>query len=233
MKQTLLRIQLPEDESLVSQDLRSLVASLDQPSRALFARNDDGTTVDFPGVRFIGGGRWVGVVADEAHEPVLMAHAGEILLAVSKRLKKPSGVMIETHHLDLEPLHHPLAYIARRVVLKKRSTSRLTGTSLEQAVAQRLYRDIDRTCARYGLDCPDPQTLEIGAVKILRDIGMPLCSKGKPTGQFVKLCDVSFTAHAKLTGFWFAGGLSSRGHGRISADLGALQERQLLREARA
>lgn len=214
MKQTLLKIRVPDGHTLYPRQLRGLVAKLDKPSPALFARDEFGTSVKYPGVRFVGGRNWVGVLADEAHEEVLSRSIGDVLLQVSRHVGQPCPVEVEQHDLSLNASDRPYNYRASRIALKLRThKGRNEPTSV--VLADRIYGSIDRTCAQFGLDCPDQESMGIMNVVIERDIGMRLDTAEGETGEFVSLIEATFTLHADLRGMWFVGNLTARGHGRV------------------
>ena len=221
MKQTLLRIKLPPGSTLYPGRLRTLTASLDKPSAALFARDDAGRTVKYPGVRFVGGKSWVGVLADSEHEDVLLAHTGQILMAVSKEVGSACPVELETHQCSLSPTHHPIAYRANRIAIKKRSPEARTADTAD-LLTRRIYTSIDRTCAKFGIYCPDIEDLGVTGVKVEREIGMRLETADGEYNEFVSLIDATFFLHAELLGHWFVGNLTARGHGRVARDLSLL-----------
>lgn len=219
MKQTLLRIKLPEGEVLYPSQLRSITAALNKPARALFARDEAGQAVVYPGVRFVGGKSWVGILADEAHQELLMVHAGLVMMAVGKAVKGPCGFEVEDLECSLQAVHYPIAYRAQRIAIKKRH---LHTADVTELLTQRIYQSIDRTCARFGMDCPDMEDMGIIGVHVEREIGMRLETDQGPTQQFVALIDATFSLHANLKGMWFVGNLTSRGHGRIVKHFGLL-----------
>lgn len=221
MKQTLLKIMLPHGCNLYPGRLRTLTAALDKPSASLFARDEAGQTVKYPGVRFVGGQRWVGVLADQEHEDVLLAHTGQILMAVSKDVGAPCPVEVETHDCSLTPTHHPIAYRANRIAIKKRHPG-ARSAEITQLLASRIYSSIDRTCAKFGIYCPDVEDLGVMGVRVEREIGMRLETDKGQSNEFVSLIDASFFLHAELRGYWFVGNLTARGHGRVSRDLSLL-----------
>lgn len=221
MKQTLLKIKLPVGLTLYPDQLRTLTAALDKPSALLFARNAEGQTLKYPGVRFIGAHGWVGVLADEDHEEVLLRHTGEILMAASKSLGKPCPVEIETHECALNPVHHLIGYRATRIAIKRRHPSARSADTAE-LLERRIYNSIDLTCAKFGIYCPDVDDLGIMGVTVEREIGMRLDTDRGETSEAVSLVDATFFLHAELRGHWFVGNLTARGHGRVTRDLSLL-----------
>lgn len=218
MKQYLLKINLPPGVTRRPGDLRSLTASLNSSSPALFGRDEDGKTVHHPKAKFVGGAGWVGLLVNQHNEELLRRHAGDVLLMLSQALKQPCAVQFEEHDYALIPTHSPVEFRAREMALKMRGGNNPRANpdvDVPALLKKRLYASIDRACAEAGIDCPDEETLGIDNIEINRSIGMRLVADTGPTKEFVGLMDVSFTLHANLRGIWQVGSLTSRGYGRL------------------
>jgi hypothetical protein len=219
MKQTLLKISLPRGSTLYPGRLRTLVAALGHRAPELFARDALGRTVVYPGIRFVGGGGWVGLLADELHEDVLMRHIGDVLMAASKEVGQACPVEVEHHDCQLIAGQRPYNYYAGRIALKRRHLKARTA-DIAELLTERIYQALDRTCAQFGMDCPDIDSLGVMNVDVQRSIGMPLETSAGESREYVSLVDASFTLHAELKGLWFVGNLTARGHGRVVTPYG-------------
>ncbi|QMI49808.1 type IV CRISPR-associated endonuclease Csf5 [Burkholderia sp. MBR-1] len=223
-KQTLLRIGLPDGAQIYPSRYRELLAKEAStwgfPS-ALFHTNElRSAEPGMPGVRVVGGKRWIGILADEANTSVIYQVMGGAVAAANSLTGRNTPVEVEEHELGLKPRHHPQQYWIREMVLKRRSPSAREG-DLEDLARRRLTAGIERMATRYGIDCPTDDQLGID-VSIKRNLGLRLTTVSGPTNEFVTLLDMSFTIHADLGGIWFAGNLTSRGYGRIGRDLSNL-----------
>ncbi|WP_420213417.1 type IV CRISPR-associated endonuclease Csf5 (plasmid) [Burkholderia aenigmatica] len=221
-KQTLLRIGLPADTQIYVSRYRELLAKEAGASAALFHYSAENKTPapGIPGVRVVGGKRWLGILADEQNAGVVYESMGAAVRAASQLAGQNIPVHVEEHELSLKPCHEPRQYWVREMVLKRRSPS-ARGSDLEDLVRRRLVAGIERMAAYYGIDCPTDEQLGI-EVEVKRNIGLRLSTVDGPTNEWVTLVDVAFTAHLELDGFWFVGNLTSRGYGRVGRDLASL-----------
>lgn len=222
-RQTLLRIELPEDVRLYPQRFRELISkeSAGALPPAIFHAEEGGTpATGMPSVRIIGGRRWVGVLTDDAHAPLVYEVMGAAVRAAISVAQRPLATRIEEHHLRIRPCQHPVRYWIREMALKRR-TPAARAADLSALVRARLLSGIARMAARYGIDCPTDDQLEVD-VDLRRHLGLRLSTTTGPTNEFVTLVDASFTLHAELKGLWFAGNLTARGYGRIGRDLNDL-----------
>lgn len=216
MQQTLLRMSLPKGQPLWPDELRTLVARQDKlVDPLLMGRDNQGRTLHNPPVRFVGSQQWVGLVANPGHEDLLHAHIGAVIKAVSQHLGTPLPVTVEQRELSLVRDQVPRVYAAMHVALKRRHES-ARNRPVEELFVERLRDGLERQASQFGLDCPMGDELEIGNVRIERQLGMYLKTDQGVTGEAVTLLSkVEFTMFTKLRGFWFAGNLSSRGYGRL------------------
>ncbi|RQZ31659.1 hypothetical protein DIE14_01740 [Burkholderia sp. Bp9017] len=233
-KQTLLRIGLPAGVQIYASRFRELLAKesagREFPS-ALFHYDDrNGPAQGMPGVRILGGKRWLGILADEDHAGVIYQVMGDAVRAASHLAEQNTPVQVEQHELSLKPRHEPRRYWVREMALKRRSPS-ARASDIEELARRRLVAGIERMAARYGIDCPPEEQLGVD-VEVKREIGLRLSTTAGPTNEYVTLLDMSFTIHAELEGFWFVGNLTSRGYGRIGLDLAALSVNYALEQQR-
>ncbi|KKI36121.1 hypothetical protein VI03_25455 [Burkholderia vietnamiensis] len=223
-KQTLLRISLPPNAHLYPSRFRELLAkevARNQLPWTLLHSSDQGIPLPgMPGVRVVGGHRWLGLLADEAHTPLLYQAMGSAVQAVTQMLGANASVEVEQRELSLTPLQTPERYWIREMVLKRRSPA-ARNSDLEELAQRRLVSGIERMARQYGIDCPTQEQLGI-VVSVRRNLGLQLSTTNGPTSEWVTLVDMEFMIHAKLGGYWFAGNLTSRGYGRIGRNLAQL-----------
>jgi len=221
MKQTLLRIGLPSGTLLYASRFRELVARLPNVPAMLFHRAEDGRTLPgAPGVRFVGGRQWVGILADPGYEWLVYDFMGAAVRAVTQYISKAVPVSVEEHELDVRSCQWPVRYWIRDMAIKRRTDVR-RKISTHDLVADLLLRDIEAQAGRFGLDVPTRDQLDL-FVEVLSEKGLRLQTTVGVTNEFVHLVNASFDIHAELRGLWFAGNLTSRGYGRIGRDLARL-----------
>ena len=213
--QTLLRISLPGGVTLYPSHFREIVARLPGMPAALFHRDDKGKTInERPGIRFVGGLSWVGLLADSQQEPLLTAVAGAAILAVSAFANHPCKVQIESLKFGLKLSYAPQMYWVREMAIK-RTSPKARAQEVDSLIAARALTSIEGTCEKYGFDCPTGDQLEISTVEVIHERGMNLETSTGLTGMFVHLVDAVIMVHADLDGMWFAGNLTARGYGRL------------------
>lgn len=211
MQQTLLRIGLPDKAQVWPSDFRTLVAALDGHDPSFYARDDQGATVRYPGIKFCGGPRWCGVLADAAHEPVLMRQAGMAIKALATKLGQPLPANFETHEFGLARTQYPIAYRATNMVLKRRGPA-ARDCSLEELAAARIQSSLRRTADHYGIDCPTDSEMELMGLTVEHNAGIRIKDDA---AEFGTVASVSFSMFVELKGYWFVGNLTARGHGRV------------------
>lgn len=227
-KQTLLRLGMPPGAAIYASKFKEkLAAHVDALGAAnatkLFHHGENGPIAAMPGLRFVGAKNWVGILADSDNQPLLFEFMGAAVKVATELAGRPVPVNVEEHKLDLKPLQYPKTYWIREMALKRRHP-KARNADINDLVLERLTKSIERQCARYGIECPTAEQLEI-SVDVTRDLGMPLTTTTGVTKEYVTLANASFTIHAELTGFWFAGNLTSRGYGRIGVDLAQLSSK--------
>jgi hypothetical protein len=237
MKQTLLRLSLPEGVRIYPNDLREMLARSNLLPPEFFGYDPDTrfplceapTRADskptaaqaanrsaIPGVRIVGGRSWVGVLATgQANKPLLDAAIGPALQALSNRCRAPIPVQIEEHDLTIEGQEYPSAYWVREMVIKKGGSKDMDSDAHRALIKSRIETGLAKQALAYGLDCPPEHLLDVRVSDLVRPRGLRIVATSGPTGQYAQLVDVAFYANAKLRGFWFAGNMTARGYGRI------------------
>lgn len=231
MKQTLLRIGLPSGTLLYASRFRELIARLPNVPAMLFHRAEDGRThPGAPGIRFVGGRQWVGILADPGHEGLVYDVMGAAVKAVAQEISKAVPVSVEERELGINACHGPVRYWIREMAIKRRTDVRRKA-STHDLVASILLRDIEAQASRFGLDLPTRDQLDL-SVEVVSEKGLRLQTTAGVTNEYVHLVNASFDIHAELRGIWFAGNLTSRGYGRIGRDLDRLAVHAPLEERR-
>jgi hypothetical protein len=161
----------------------------------------------------LGGKQWVGILADQSHAELVYDVMGRAVHVVSQRIGKPVRPSLEEHDFGIERLHTPKRYWIREMALKRRHPGSRQA-EVQELVSQRLLQGLTRAADHYSLDCPSLDELGLFMV-VTRHIGMPLSTTTGITKEYVTLVNAEVLLHADLSGFWFAGNLTSRGYGRI------------------
>lgn len=237
MKQSLLRLSLPDGVRIYPNELREMLARSNSLPPQFFGydpdtrfplceapiRADSTPTAAqaanpgaIPGIRIVGGRSWVGVLATgSANKTLLDAAIAPALQALSNHCRAAIPVQIEEHDLTIEGQEYPSAYWVREMVIKKGWTKEMDGDAHRALIQSRIETALAKQALAYGLDCPPEHLLEIRVADLQRPRGLRIVGSSGPTKQFAQLVDVSFYANAKLRGFWFAGNMTARGYGRI------------------
>lgn len=182
--------------------------------RALFHRTESGATgTDAPSVRFVGGRRWVGILANPGFEQLLFDVMGMAAQAVGQATGRVSSTQIERHTMAVAQRFDLSEYWIREMAIKRRTKAR-RDAPLEAIVKEVILRDIECQANRFGLDLPPRDQIDL-FVDISRHLGLRLQTTAGITNEYVTLVDASFHVNLHLAGNWFAGNLTSRGYGRI------------------
>lgn len=227
MDQHLLKITLPHSQAIFPAEFRELLAKIPNLPNALFHRDEAGETINhIPGIRVVGGAGWVGIVADEENEPLLRMATAPAIMAVSNKLGVACPVVIERRKFALMPIQTVKRYYVREMVIKKGLRGTPTKEHVDEIVARRIVESIERTCARYGWDCPTAEAMGI-VVDQTDHKALRLVTTTGITNQYVALLNTTVYMHLDLDGIWFAGNLTARGYGRIIADHPGLKQQRV------
>lgn len=220
MNQTLARITLPEGKKLYASRFRELLAKQDLPP-AFFHRAADGHSLEEqPTIRVVGGKSWVGIVGDgENGERLINTALGPAIRAVSQAVDSCVPVRLETHLPVIETSEYPCRYWVREMVIKRRTKAR-RETPNEDIAAYEIMRGLNNGAKRFNLDVSLLSSdLVFRVESVHRPRGLRISTTSGDTDEYATLMDVEFILNRKLTGFWFAGALTSRGYGRIGRKL--------------
>jgi len=237
MDQYLLRFNLPEGQRLYPNVLREDLARTNLLPPSFFSydaetghplceasrsaeksptREQQRNHAAIPGIRFIGGRQWVGILATGSDNKALLDQSVVAALeSVTRRCNRPVPVNMEHHTLSIESLEYPLAYWVREMVIKKGAARGMSDEAHKALVKRRLEASLEKQALAYGLDLAPAEHLDIQIRELIRPRGLQIVTTTGPTRQYAQLVDVSFYANAKLGGHWFAGNLTARGYGRI------------------
>ncbi len=226
MKQSLLRISLPEEGApLYPSEFRELLARSgnDSPSLppAFFHYDANGRPLNRPEpqIRTIGGRRWVGVLSMKERSDLLYQAVGVVARAVSDHLGRPLPILLEEHEFDLEATSYPVQYVVRHMAIKRRRNDTRpkegdTPAQIEDIVRRTILRNLEQRGSHYGFDVPVDSRVSL-VLHGVRSIGMRLRTTTGDTNEFVTLADADISMNIKLTGYWQFGHLQSRGYGRV------------------
>ena len=188
-KQTLLRIGLPPGVRLYPTEFREMLARNPGMPNALFQVNEHRQPLnERPGIRTVGGGGWIGILADEDNKLVLREATGAALMSVSEHTGRACRVAIEEHDFGLKPLHEPNIYWVREMAIKRRH-QRARDQDMESLIRDRALSSIEATCDKYGIDCPTPEDLGIEIVEVVHQRGLRLQTTKGVTNEYVTLVD--------------------------------------------
>lgn len=237
MDQFLLRFNLPAGQRFYPNTLREDLARTNALPSAFFAYDQetgrplceaprrDGKTATaaqqanraaIPGVRFVGGRSWVGILATGQDNKALLDQSiGVVLEAVTRRCGQPVPVNLERHSLSVESQEYPSAYWVREMVIKKGAARGMADDDHKALVKRRLEASLEKQAMAYGLDLPPAEHLDIQIRELIRPRGLQIVASTGPTRHYAELVDVAFYANAALRGYWFAGNLTARGYGRV------------------
>jgi hypothetical protein len=173
-------------------------------------------THEKPRICFTATTRWVGCIAtgDEAIA-LIQRFAGDILDAARAELgpcgieRIPAQLLYERSERRVWP------YLIHNFAGQRNDRGRLTTARVHQA----LVRSLNAWAATFGLD----SDFSAGDVLIHQVIPLPTPAVSvdrarRPWGR--DRVRIEFAMPIRLDGWWFAGGLASRGHGLISHDYG-------------
>lgn len=226
MKQSLLRIKLPDGVLLYPSQFRVLVAKQIGFAPALFHRADNGQTLNrVPDVRFVGGKGWVGILFDNTAEHLLYEVMGQTVRAVQTATGRVVAAQVEELDLGAYASPYPIEYWVREMTIKTRNPKRQLarqGDDITTLVESVLLSGLARQAAATGVDLPSDDQLGLSVVEITKRQPLQLQTSYGLTSEYVLMVNAKISVFAKLTGMWFAGNLTTRGYGRLCRRLDQL-----------
>lgn len=180
-----------------------------------------GNPLAVPGVRFIGGKTWVGVLATgEQYKSLLDQAVVPAIHALTSHCACPVPVEMDEREFSIKASGAPVRYWVREMVIKKGGSRDMDPAALRALIKCRIEEGLRRQASASMLDCPSTSLLEVRVREAHRPRGLRLVTQQGATNQYAMLVDVEFSMFAELKGFWFCGNLTARGYGRIGLHLG-------------
>jgi hypothetical protein len=214
MIQTLLKYQLPKGVRVYPNQFRELLAKQDLQLPEAFHRTPDGkTNTGLPGICFVGGVSWVGILANPNQDAIFNQMIGPATMAISRFLNTSVPVQIDQIKFGAQARLVPVNYRLREMALKRRyDTTR--ARPVEELVRERILKGMARIANQYGIDLPSDDALDVD-VTIRYERGLRLEVPQKMTNEFLHLVDADVSMNVDLAGMWQVGNLTSRGYGRL------------------
>lgn len=213
MSQTVLRLELPKGVRVYPSEFRESLARENSLSEAFFHRQHGATISGRPTIKTVGTKNWIGLVADDDQAAKLLYTAVAPAASIAARMAgSPCRMQIEERQFGISGRPTPYRYFIREMALKQRSKIRREG-DIKETLAKAITQSIERTCDQMLWDCPSD--LGVTVVDINRSRGLLLQTTSGVTKESVGLFDLEILVHAELSGYWFAGNLTSRGYGLV------------------
>lgn len=224
MRQTLLRITLPEGRPLYASRFRELLAREGNLPPLFFHRAPDGRTLEGqPLVRTVGGKSWVGILGagEEGANLVEMATGPAIRIA-SGQMGASLPVTLENHDVGIASSEFLIRYWVRELVIKRRTKVKREADD-ETLAHETILKGLAAAAEKYHLDGSlFSNDLLFRIEEVRRPRGLRISTSTGETNEYATLMDVEFTMNRALAGIWMVGNLTARGYGRIGRNLGEL-----------
>lgn len=214
MKQNIITLRIPEDASWYAKDFRKAVAKMaDKMSldiADIFHYDENGQSLNSkPKCRFFSTKNQVGFASESSSKDVARI-SGPIMMAASSHLGNVDvGMKMFTREKQAYFSDRPYTYLLTNAVRKAR-TERWRKMSTQEIVKSLVFNMLnDAVEDGVLLDMPPESMINI-VVHEHRQGGIDIKS-----GEYAHLIYATFSMNIKLEGFWFAGQLTTRGHGMI------------------
>lgn len=238
--QTVIRLGLPKDMHLHPGQLRDCLAR-DKPGKTVddifFHRNSDRGTPKQgrPPIRIIGGGTWVGVMAEPGYGSELLKHLPYLLQTARAEVGMLTVQIEETEVACIQLQEDYLIYYLKNMAIRRRGTPRVTNTPefKEHRIRECLLGEMAPFFLAKNLDVEDEVDLKVELVKE-RSMTSLFSGETDPNTQegrrreTMDLVDARICMNVKLNGIWQLGSLRSRGYGRLFRDLPVGSRAQVL-----
>ena len=215
--QTLLRIALPDDVRVFPSQFRERLAKEGGLPESFFHYEAGRPMKGTPTVRIVGGKTWLGILASGTDQYDIVAEAMKPAVRALELQGRVLRTSLETFEFGVEDTHLSQTYFIREMALKRRHPAARLADDRD-LVTERLRQGLIRQFCENNFYVPDDFPLMV--TEVIRPRGLHLKTADGKSNEYVTLLDAQFVTPLKLSGFWFAGNLTSRGYGRIIRDAG-------------
>lgn len=204
-----------------------------------------------PDIRFVGGKRWVGILSQSGNAQALLPVTGVAAQVVGEVAGQPVPLEVVYPNYGIELTDYPIRYYVRDLVAKHQNRWRGSNEELLARMVLAAIRgerdrlgldlpgvrpeeiDFSQPVMRGSRPMQYPERVEHADLEVLRErlsfavhearsMGLRFRASTGLTNASFGLLNGTFSMCAKLGGYWQAGNLQSRGHGRLIRAIGGL-----------
>lgn len=179
-----------------------------------------------PPIRIIGGGTWIGAVAEPGFGGELLSHMPYLLETARSKVGLLT-VRIEETELACVPVEDDyFTYFVRNMVLRRRATPGVANTPEYKLkrIKETLLTEMKPFFLARNQDVHDHLDIEVELVKeksLVSKFSGEIADAGEAgrRREVMDMVDARLCMNVKIKGIWQIGSLRSRGYGRVFRDL--------------